>query len=284
MEWSNEYSLGINILDRQHKKMFFQINQLVSSLNSNKGNQAILPTLKFLVAYTHYHFETEEEIMIELNYPGYGEHRNAHNLMRKKIRDILQLLKNDEHFSAIELYYFLSNWITDHIENWDSRIKNYMERNQLFLESSEDIYDTSDYIFEQVTIKLETIALKEKKKVITGIQAERQTRLAVTDFFTSARITNESELQTVMNSINSDLVKKQLIDLERKNLIKECIKSTIDIDRLLESSKSKKNLLRFLLEEEFIDITEYDRLKLDWNFATTKQPIPPDFIYNVGMN
>ncbi|MBN2652374.1 MAG: hemerythrin family protein, partial [Spirochaetales bacterium] len=258
MEWSEKYEIGIEAVDRQHKRLLTQINEFVHFLNSNKGYEQMLPTIKFFVEYTQYHFETEEEIMIQIDYPEFGEHQHEHNLAKKKIREILLKIKHEEHFSPIELYYFLANWITEHIEKVDRKIKIFIDENGIELDFVAPDFCENRYIYEQISTRLETIIEKEHKHVIDKIETKLAIKELIEDFFSTAKITSEGQLKVVMNSINNDLVRKQLIDLETRDYIKDCIKSLIDINKMIRNSNSQKNFTRFLLEEEFININEYE--------------------------
>ena len=64
IEWNEKYSVHIEEIDSQHKKIFSIINRLHSALKARKGKKVIGNLLDELVDYTYYHFATEENISV----------------------------------------------------------------------------------------------------------------------------------------------------------------------------------------------------------------------------
>jgi hemerythrin-like metal-binding protein len=57
-DWNDTYSVGINDLDRQHKKLVETLNQLHQGMLNRQDRTAIGTLLKQLVTYTQDHFST----------------------------------------------------------------------------------------------------------------------------------------------------------------------------------------------------------------------------------
>ena len=66
--WNDSYKTGVELIDRQHKKLVDILNQLDESLAERSGHQVLLNLLNELVEYTKYHFKAEEELMRSLEY------------------------------------------------------------------------------------------------------------------------------------------------------------------------------------------------------------------------
>jgi len=115
--WDPALETGIELLDRQHQDLFNQIRIL---LHHSKGDR-VHETLKFMIAYTAKHFETEQCLHQETNYPQAAEHLDAH----KHFAYVLGKLKRNysdsghDHAILMQLVRFFLDWLKEHIRNQD---------------------------------------------------------------------------------------------------------------------------------------------------------------------
>ena len=63
VEWSDDLSVGIELIDEQHKTWIGHLNDVSSALTSAQGPTQVGRTLSFLIDYTQHHFDTEEKHM-----------------------------------------------------------------------------------------------------------------------------------------------------------------------------------------------------------------------------
>lgn len=124
--WKDSYSIGMDLIDAQHKHLFEIGNQayalLKNGLKIDKYDEIVL-IIEDLSNYTKYHFRCEEEYMIEINYPGYENQKKEHNDFIEKI-DSIQLHNIDENQQKYieELLDFIFNWVLEHILKEDKLI------------------------------------------------------------------------------------------------------------------------------------------------------------------
>jgi hemerythrin len=78
IEWDDSLSVGIRLIDDQHKMMIQRIREVSSAVEKSQDMGNIVKTLDFMVEYTNFHFSTEEKHMKETNYPGLEFHRKQH--------------------------------------------------------------------------------------------------------------------------------------------------------------------------------------------------------------
>jgi hemerythrin len=78
MPWSPSLSVGIELLDNQHKEWIERAEELFDAGKKNQAREYIGEMLDFLEAYTKKHFRDEEKYMREIRYPEYEEQRKAH--------------------------------------------------------------------------------------------------------------------------------------------------------------------------------------------------------------
>ena len=64
MKWKDEYSVGIDVIDEQHKKLFEISEVLANAIEINEIKDILL----FLENYMEFHFNTEEALMKKYGY------------------------------------------------------------------------------------------------------------------------------------------------------------------------------------------------------------------------
>jgi len=106
-EWYDSYSIHIEKIDSQHKKLIEMINNLHDATQRGKAFEQTGLVLKELVSYTKYHFTDEENIMQQFKYPEFKNHQKAHLEITKKLILILKKLQNNEDVSTYEILNFM---------------------------------------------------------------------------------------------------------------------------------------------------------------------------------
>lgn len=101
--WNEYLDTDIEIIDEQHKRLVDSFNQLLKAKVENvKKEQKLQHVFNDLIDYTHYHFETEEQIWQEfgLQDSWFIEHKASHKAFIEK----LQTLKESfEHSSTLSI-------------------------------------------------------------------------------------------------------------------------------------------------------------------------------------
>lgn len=111
LNWSDEeYSIGIRILDEQHKRLLDLINE-VYFISENQGTAEDLAEMVSQVeSYMRTHFIVEEEFMRLFHYPGYDHHRRAHVEFGALLDNLRAHASQPDQLSD-----FLTNWLTTHV-------------------------------------------------------------------------------------------------------------------------------------------------------------------------
>ena len=123
IEWTNNLSVGVDIIDDQHKQWIKHYNNAVEAIQARHEVVQISESLKFLAEYTEVHFATEEKAMEIDGYPGLEEHKAKHNALRKRLSAISEEFIEDGATDVLSesVERFLGNWLILHIENVDKR-------------------------------------------------------------------------------------------------------------------------------------------------------------------
>jgi hemerythrin len=122
------YSVGVAIIDEQHKNLFHLINELANAMKVGKGSSVVKKILNDLIEYTKTHFSAEEGYMEKCNYPELPGHKKIHiKLTEDVIAMQKKLLENPNINISIETLEFLKNWLTQHIKEVDKKYTPYMK-------------------------------------------------------------------------------------------------------------------------------------------------------------
>lgn len=116
-EWKDEYALGVNAMDDEHKVLIEKINALADAMATNSD---LKKPFADLASYTHYHFNEEEQFMRSIGYPELPGHHEIH------VRLLNQVAQHGKRIDAGdvnpgELMNFLNDWLLKHILGVDMK-------------------------------------------------------------------------------------------------------------------------------------------------------------------
>ena len=130
-DWDDQYSVGINSIDQQHKKLFELISHFYERIRQKETKLAISEVLKGLTGYTEIHFSTEENYMKKYRYPLYERHQAKHAKFVEKVTDFQIRFQAGELVIPIEIANFLKDWLSDHVLQEDQRYAPFFREKKL---------------------------------------------------------------------------------------------------------------------------------------------------------
>ena len=126
VEWKDEYSVGLESIDKQHKKLLNLINQLQTAVDFSTGEEFEREALDALVDYTKTHFSYEEGLMKDKGYPDYEPHKAQHEKMIKHVEDVLSEYEKDQDTAMSNATAFLKDWLITHINGTDKQYSEFL--------------------------------------------------------------------------------------------------------------------------------------------------------------
>ena len=118
--WSDSYRVGIRLIDIDHRNLFEIINTLHAGIVRGLSGKALNIALAGLIRYVDEHFEREENLMREYQYPDFERHRDAHREMIRAVYAIRKIQTSDP--ASIDLgrlMEFLGDWLKQHVLSAD---------------------------------------------------------------------------------------------------------------------------------------------------------------------
>jgi hemerythrin-like metal-binding protein len=127
--WNDTLMVGVELIDDQHQILVDMLNELNNKLSENIGRAVLQNIVHDLMSYAVYHFDTEEEIMLENQYPAkdFQAHLHEHGEFAKKVAGLNQDLQQGKMISREDLLAFLNGWLVKHILEIDMQIGKFMK-------------------------------------------------------------------------------------------------------------------------------------------------------------
>jgi len=119
VDWKDEYSVGIESIDQQHKNLINLINMLQTTVDYSTGEAFERECLAAVVDYTKTHFVYEEGLMSKYGYPDFEAHKAQHQKMINKINDLLAAYEEHPESAMKNALDFLKQWLIRHINGTD---------------------------------------------------------------------------------------------------------------------------------------------------------------------
>lgn len=124
--WMDEYNLGVDVIDKEHKRLFKIINKLFSfSEEDDKSQWACQEGIKYFKEHAMKHFAEEEEYMASIGYEGLETHRHIHKDFRNSTLPALEQELENTNYSRNSVDHFLgvcAGWLIGHTLTEDRAI------------------------------------------------------------------------------------------------------------------------------------------------------------------
>lgn len=126
VKWKEEYRIGVDEIDEQHKKIFEIANEAYELLKDEfcyDKYDRIIELLEELKDYAKFHFSFEEDYMLSIKYKGYFSQKVAHDNFIDKVNsfDLNAIDENQDQY-ILEILDFVVDWISQHILVSDKQI------------------------------------------------------------------------------------------------------------------------------------------------------------------
>lgn len=129
IEWNDSLSTEVRSIDEHHITLIGHFNSFVSALEQGEPMSVLLKLYGDILEEVLSHFAFEEQIMLNIGYQGYNEHKTHHNNLLNDAQLILSELEEAECAEdAIASVNFLRHMIMKHISEQDLKIRDFVLR------------------------------------------------------------------------------------------------------------------------------------------------------------
>jgi hemerythrin len=127
--WDKKYETGNFEIDSEHKVFLRLIQKVNEAIENKREEKRIARLMEELQKYAEFHFCSEENIMMEADFPGLESHVQEHQKLSFDLRSLLfaDQLSTE---SLNELVGFLVNWFENHTFKEDMKVALFLKEKQ----------------------------------------------------------------------------------------------------------------------------------------------------------
>jgi hemerythrin-like metal-binding protein len=124
LDWDPALAIDVPEIDAQHRALFAQAARFDAAVRAGESSREIQQLLDFLSRYAVEHFEAEERLMREVEYPRLPRHALEHAEFRRRLSTLLPHWESegDSVSLLMALSGFLMRWLREHVATSDRAI------------------------------------------------------------------------------------------------------------------------------------------------------------------
>lgn len=128
-KWTQDLSVNQIDIDLQHKRLFNQINVLLSSIVNYLDPKIVDDAIAFLGDYIDSHLKFEEQYMQDNGYPDLEAHKISHQDFIDNYHQVKEKRESGAPVQvlATDIEQYLGNWLTNHIAHVDKKYAQYIK-------------------------------------------------------------------------------------------------------------------------------------------------------------
>ena len=128
-EWDPQLETGYSKIDNQHKQLFAAVRNLMEASAGGMGDKAVMETLEFLVGYAVKHFNDEEQLQKDYEYPDYLYHKRIHDEFKVVVGELVQKVNKEGPTEEIieKVSSTIGSWLLNHIKGDDFRMATFVK-------------------------------------------------------------------------------------------------------------------------------------------------------------
>ena len=129
--WDDTYSVGVSQMDDEHRIILSTINQMMDAPEGSAGSESITNILARLTKYASKHFEHEELLLKEHEYPELSSQRREHQRFRREVAAFCMSMMDERtptQAAFEDLLRFLRDWWKEHILVNDMKYRSFLNQ------------------------------------------------------------------------------------------------------------------------------------------------------------
>lgn len=124
--WNSRYDIGVDIIDKEHRKLFRILNKLFDIGQKEAKSQWVCQeAVKYFKDHAIQHFQDEEDYMTSIDYAGFQMHKRIHDDFRRITLPALEKELEQTDYSENAVDHFLgvcAGWLIGHTLTEDQAI------------------------------------------------------------------------------------------------------------------------------------------------------------------
>ena len=122
INWRDEFSVGVDAVDHEHREMIELINDLDDVMGKNADHADVVRSLGEIYARIAAHFALEEKIMRDVRYTSFEPHKQDHEFLLDELSEVIDSVDADGRYDREDLSRTLDRWFSDHFRTHDAKL------------------------------------------------------------------------------------------------------------------------------------------------------------------
>ncbi|MEJ2127709.1 MAG: hemerythrin family protein [Woeseiaceae bacterium] len=122
LQWREEFSVGIDEVDHEHRELIGLIRGLQENLGDGTDTEQVIDVLGEIYAQIAAHFALEEKMMRQTHYAALADHKEDHETLLDDLRDMMDEVEDDGVLDEAQLTDDLDRWFSDHFSTHDAKL------------------------------------------------------------------------------------------------------------------------------------------------------------------
>lgn len=122
LQWRSEFSVGIKVVDHDHRELIDRIRDHQAGLEGCTDGDKIVEILDAIYADISEHFLLEEKLMEQLRYSAAADHKEDHETLLDDLREIMVGVEDEGFLDEAQLTDDLDRWFSDHFRLHDAKL------------------------------------------------------------------------------------------------------------------------------------------------------------------
>lgn len=114
--WTEDMSVGVDVLDQDHQRLIDLLNQFIQAVDDEEGVLVFDSLFSMFIDYAAFHFSREEEMMEAAGYEHLAAHKQGHLHILDHLRESRRkIITSASDQCDRDVRDFLLNWLQIHI-------------------------------------------------------------------------------------------------------------------------------------------------------------------------
>jgi hemerythrin-like metal-binding protein len=126
LEWRDDFRIGIDEVDHEHRGLIELINALHGALGEDRSSGRVEAFLGEIYASISAHFALEEKVMRARHYDDLAAHKADHERLLDDLRDLMDEQAGGAILDEERFAQRLSQWFAGHFQTHDARLHKFL--------------------------------------------------------------------------------------------------------------------------------------------------------------
>ncbi len=125
-KWTKTHEIFLPELDAEHRNICRGGSEFYKAVLAGAPPERLSTLLQSLLESAESHFQHEERMMGEAEFPSFAWHKHQHDAVRHRAQELVNRIEAGDSGARIEFLGFLSGWIRDHTSVADRMMGAYL--------------------------------------------------------------------------------------------------------------------------------------------------------------